>query len=120
MAGILEPYDKDIGKVAVAALKAGCDVLMFSYRLERACVAYKAVKKAIASGELSRSLVEEKIERVKRFREEAMKGEEPGQMDLTKHEELIKDYWGSQADKKKEENSVGQDAEEMSEKCVVM
>ncbi len=62
MAGVLE--ENTIERVAVDAINAGCDVLMFSYRMERAQDALTAVKKAVETGEIKKERIFESYQRI--------------------------------------------------------
>ena len=56
--------DLEPGEIAVRALNAGCDLLLFCHTLERAKSALAAIEKALDDGTLSQTRVEDALNRV--------------------------------------------------------
>eukprot|EP01124_Arcella_intermedia_P024983 TRINITY_DN4358_c0_g2_i1.p1 TRINITY_DN4358_c0_g2~~TRINITY_DN4358_c0_g2_i1.p1 ORF type:complete len:237 (+),score=84.03 TRINITY_DN4358_c0_g2_i1:1113-1823(+) len=67
MAGVLEGSTP--GEVAVKALKAGIDMLMFSYRLERAKEAKQAILEALQKGQLDEETIKDRYQRIQKVKE---------------------------------------------------
>jgi len=57
--------DFDTGAIAVRAIAAGCDMLMFCHSPEKARIARDAVAAAVESGDLSRERVQDSLARVR-------------------------------------------------------
>ena len=63
-----------IGEGCVIALNAGCDILLLCHEYEQQKLAFDAVIKAAKEGRILRSTLEEKVERINKAKEKALKG----------------------------------------------
>jgi beta-glucosidase-like glycosyl hydrolase len=62
MAGVL--HESNISDVAIEAINAGVDILMFSYRMERAVEALKAVQEAVEAGKIKKERIFQSYQRI--------------------------------------------------------
>ena len=65
---------EDVGKAAIDALKAGCDLLLIPGGRAEQDTAFRAVVRAVQSGELSYARVTQALRRADALRERATRG----------------------------------------------
>lgn len=128
MAGVL--HENTPGKVAIDAINAGVDVLMFSYRPERAEEALKEVQQAVETGKIRKERIIESYQRLMHLKQKQKKRLEElepvthdvlgceGHLNLIKEiDEIVPPQ---EMGRKNMDHRVGSDVKLKKEKCKVM
>jgi beta-N-acetylhexosaminidase len=75
MKALINHYPKE--KIAVRALQAGCDILLYCNDPESPKIGYAAVEKAVKDGQISAQTIEESFARITKLKSEALAHPDP-------------------------------------------